>query len=248
MHGISDASGIGTDHEAPLDDLILGPLLSDAFASDAPSSDTEDGGFSPSIMEIVHRGLDIIPSQGGTASDTWEVLSESATSLISPHKRPGMPASGSVSSWKSARNGECLGDFAGEFQYSWQLTVCATNPKQVHHKAKAHPCGLWRRKLPHCHVERHVTCFLIAFLPPHAWETIPTHPIRQNSRRIPHIYYLHLQRPLSAYPDATRLFQSSQDQARSAWSRQHPSKPVKELPAKKLVLSHFSGAPGTSTR
>ncbi|OCF35506.1 hypothetical protein I316_02558 [Kwoniella heveanensis BCC8398] len=48
-------------------------------------------------------------------SDAWEVLSDSGASLISPRKQQevesGMKKSGSVSSWKSANNGEALNEF-----------------------------------------------------------------------------------------------------------------------------------------
>ncbi|OCF41957.1 hypothetical protein I317_04259 [Kwoniella heveanensis CBS 569] len=48
-------------------------------------------------------------------SDAWEVLSDSSASLISPRKQQeaesGMKKSGSVSSWKSANNGEALNEF-----------------------------------------------------------------------------------------------------------------------------------------
>lgn len=54
-------------------------------------------------------------------SDVWEVLSNSGASLLSPDKRPALANSGSVSSWKSARNGECLGDFGGECSSSLNI-------------------------------------------------------------------------------------------------------------------------------
>ncbi|WVF65621.1 hypothetical protein IAT40_000351 [Kwoniella sp. CBS 6097] len=51
-------------------------------------------------------------------SDAWEVLSDSGASMISPQKEgesaeSGMKKSGSVSSWKSANNGEALSEFGG---------------------------------------------------------------------------------------------------------------------------------------
>lgn len=47
-------------------------------------------------------------------SDKWEVLSASGASLLSPAKsQRGMTKSSSVSSWKSAANGEPLSDFGG---------------------------------------------------------------------------------------------------------------------------------------
>ncbi|WVQ93273.1 hypothetical protein IAU59_000339 [Kwoniella sp. CBS 9459] len=48
-------------------------------------------------------------------SDAWEVLSDSGASMVSPQKEveSGMKKSGSVSSWKSANNGEALSEFGG---------------------------------------------------------------------------------------------------------------------------------------
>ena len=50
-------------------------------------------------------------------SDTWEVLSESNASIISADKRDN-GTSGSMSSWKSAGNGERLSEFGGELESS----------------------------------------------------------------------------------------------------------------------------------
>lgn len=55
------------------------------------------------------------------ASENWEVLSESGASLVSPPKGK----SGSISSWKSAGNGECLNEFGGGEWINQHLTPTA---------------------------------------------------------------------------------------------------------------------------
>ncbi|WVW79269.1 hypothetical protein I302_101236 [Kwoniella bestiolae CBS 10118] len=56
---------------------------------------------------------DSMMSVQSRASDAWEMLSESGASLISPKKQSGMTKSSSCSSWKSANNGEAIGEFGG---------------------------------------------------------------------------------------------------------------------------------------
>lgn len=73
---------------------------------------------SPTPIPASLREMPIAPNYAGSrqklsassrASENWEVLSESGASLVSPPKGK----SGSISSWKSACNGECLNEFGG---------------------------------------------------------------------------------------------------------------------------------------
>ncbi|WRT68977.1 uncharacterized protein IL334_005959 [Kwoniella shivajii] len=71
--------------------------------------------FPSSLAPTPLKHKESMMSVQSRASDAWEMLSESGASLVSPKKieKQGMAKSSSVSSWKSANNGEPIDEFGG---------------------------------------------------------------------------------------------------------------------------------------
>nr|XP_018259099.1 uncharacterized protein I303_08643 [Kwoniella dejecticola CBS 10117]OBR81257.1 hypothetical protein I303_08643 [Kwoniella dejecticola CBS 10117] len=97
-----------------------GPNMLSQTPSSEPPTPTASRVFCPPSDSFPHALLpaalnhkESMMSVQSRASDAWEMLSESGASLISPKKKSGMTKSSSCSSWKSANNGEAMGEFGG---------------------------------------------------------------------------------------------------------------------------------------
>ena len=72
------------------------------------------------IAQICQPGHQPRRAKFSTSSETWEMLSDSGASLLSPHKE-NEGKSDSMRSWKSARNGQKLDEFGGGGEYIMSL-------------------------------------------------------------------------------------------------------------------------------
>lgn len=119
---VIDASSVGPDLKLYLPEPVSTPAPStlSSVSTPYPTSDQPSPTrYSPlpdlnpqcpqTEGRIKHKAS--VDSRRSRYSDAWEVLSDSGASLISPVKE--VAKDGSVSSWKSARNGESLSEFGG---------------------------------------------------------------------------------------------------------------------------------------
>lgn len=112
---MSDAASIGPNLSLYLPEPASTPAraLEDLALSD-PASPTRYSPL-PNLVNVMPETEGISRKRGSVLlkakreSESWEVLSTSGASLISPMKD--QPHGGSVSSWKSAGNGERLDEF-----------------------------------------------------------------------------------------------------------------------------------------
>lgn len=74
-----------------------------------PAEDAEAASESLPLRTLRHKASTL------TGPETWEVLSESGASLVSPRQAH---KTDSIRSWESARNGESMSEF-GDIEREW---------------------------------------------------------------------------------------------------------------------------------